>query len=151
MQPLNFPAYPLKIQKLNQRLQVFDRVRKKYVALTPEEWVRQHLIWYLIEELKCPEGLIKAEHSFVVNQQPVRCDVIVFSKNGSPLLLAECKAPDVKISNDTLHQAGRYNIVTRTNWLFVTNGIHHLCCKVNFENGEISFVKNLPDYKEISK
>lgn len=151
MQPLDFPTYPLKIQKIHQHLHIFDRVRKKYIALTPEEWVRQHLLWYLIEELKYPEGLIKTEHSFVVNQQPVRCDLIVFSKNGTPLLLGECKAPEVKISNDTLHQAGRYNIVTRTNWLFVTNGIQHLCCKVNFENGEISFVKNLPDYKEISK
>lgn len=150
MQPLNFPEYPLKLQKLQHQLKVFDRLRKKYVALTPEEWVRQHLVWYLIEELNYPEGLIKTEYGFTVNCQPVRCDIIVFSRNGEPLLLAECKAPSVKIGNSTLNQAGRYNIVTKTRWLVVTNGLQNLCCTINFETREIKFINKIPDYKELS-
>ena len=150
MQTLNFPIYPLKLVKRQNRLEVFDRIRKKYVALTPEEWVRQHLIWYLIEELKYPEGLIKLEYSFTVNKQSVRSDVVVFSRDGIPMFLAECKAPSVKIGNDTLQQAGRYNIVTRTKNLLVTNGIKHIFCHVNFENGEFSFLKEIPAYQELS-
>ncbi|MBI5541187.1 MAG: type I restriction enzyme HsdR N-terminal domain-containing protein [Bacteroidia bacterium] len=146
---LNFPTYPLNIRKLQQKLQVFDRLRKKFVALTPEEWVRQHLVWYLIEDLKFPEGLIKLEHSFSVNNNSVRSDLVVFSSEGIPLLLAECKAPTVKIGNETLLQAGRYNIVTRTKILLVTNGLSHLCCNVNFENGQITFIKKIPDFKSI--
>jgi hypothetical protein len=148
---LNFPTYPLKLRKWQQKLQVFDRLRKKFVALTPEEWVRQHLVWYLIEDLKYPEGLIKLEHSFTVNNNSVRSDLVVFSRDGIPLLLAECKAPSVKTGNNTLLQAGRYNIVTRTNILLVTNGLLHLCCKVNFENGEITFIKEIPDFKHLSE
>ena len=151
MQPLNFPAYPLKLQKTNNQYRVFDRIRKKFVVLTPEEWVRQHLVWHLIEELKYPEGLINLEYSFMVNNQPVRCDVIVFSKEGKPLLLAECKAPSIKLSNETLHQAGRYNIVTKTNWLVISNGLQHLTCLVNFETKEISYKNEMPDYLTISR
>ncbi len=150
MQPLNFPEYPLKLRKVKYQIQVFDRLRKKYVALTPEEWVRQHLIWYLIEELNYPEGLIKLEYSFSVNNQPVRSDIIVFSRDGKPLLLVECKAPTVKIGNDTLDQAGRYNIVTKTNWLVVTNGLQHLCCKIDFETQKITFINKIPVYQDIS-
>jgi hypothetical protein len=150
MQPLNFPEYPLKLRKVKHQIQVFDRLRKKYVALTPEEWVRQHLVWYLIEELKYPEGLIKLEYSFTVNNQSVRSDVIVFSRDGKPLLLVECKAPSVKIGNETLNQAGRYNIVTKTNWLVVTNGLQHLCCTINFETREINFVNKIPDFQDVS-
>jgi hypothetical protein len=146
---LNFPNYPLKLRKQEQKLQVFDRLRKKFVALTPEEWVRQHLVWYLIEELKYPEGLIKLEHSFIVNNNSVRSDLVVFSRDGIPLLLAECKAPSVKIGNDTLLQAGKYNIVTRTKILLVTNGLIHICCMVNFENEQITFIKEVPDFKSI--
>lgn len=146
---LNFPTYPLNIRKWQQKLQVFDRLRKKFVALTPEEWVRQHLVWYLIEELKYPEGLIKLEYSFNVNSNPVRSDLVVFSNEGIPLLLAECKAPTVKIGNETLLQAGRYNIVTRTKTLLVTNGLQHICCNVNFENGKITFINEIPDFKSI--
>ncbi len=149
MKILNFPTYPLNIKKTQNKLHIFDRLRKKFVVLTPEEWVRQHLVWYLIEDLKYPEGLIKLEHSFIVNGNPVRSDLVVFSSDGIPLLLAECKAPSVKIGNDTLLQAGRYNIVTRTNILLITNGLLHLCCKVNFENEEITFIKEIPDFKSI--
>jgi hypothetical protein len=150
MQTLNFPTYPLKLVKRQNRVEIFDRIRKKYVVLTPEEWVRQHLIWYLIEELKYPEGLIKLEHSFTVNNNPVRSDVVVFSRDGIPLLLAECKAPSVKIGNDTLQQAGRYNIVTRTKSLLVTNGLKHIYCQVDFEKEEFIFSKEIPAYQDLS-
>lgn len=150
MQTLNFPTYPFKLQRVNNQYRIFDRIRKKYVALTPEEWVRQHLVWYLIEDLNYPEGLINLEYSFNVNNNAVRCDLIVFSKDGKPLLLAECKAPSIKIGNETLHQAGRYNIVTKTNWLIVTNGLQKLCCRVDFESQNILFVNDVPEYQDIS-
>ncbi|PIP54731.1 MAG: restriction endonuclease subunit R [Bacteroidetes bacterium CG23_combo_of_CG06-09_8_20_14_all_32_9] len=149
MQEINFPSYPLKIRNLQQKLQIFDRLRKKFVALTPEEWVRQHLVWYLIEELKYPEGLIKLEYSFTVNNNQVRSDLVVFSRDGIPLLLAECKAPSVKIGNKTLIQAGRYNIVTRTRLLLVTNGLLHICCKIDFETNKITFIKEIPGYQSL--
>jgi hypothetical protein len=149
MQSLNFPTYPLKLVNRENHLQVFDRLRKKYIKLTPEEWVRQHLVWYLIEELKYPEGLIKLEYSFSVNKQSVRSDVVVFSRNGIPLFLAECKAPSININNETLKQAGRYNIVTRTKNLLVTNGLTHIFCLVNFENGEITFSNKIPAYQQL--
>ena len=150
MQPLNFPVYPLRIQQIKKQYRVFDRIRKKYIVLTPEEWVRQHLVWYLIEELKYPEGLINLEYSFTVNNNPVRCDLIVFSSDGKPLLLAECKAPSISIGNTTLQQAGRYNIVTRTNWLIVTNGLKHLCCKVDHKDQKITFANEMPYYQDLS-
>ena len=149
MQLLNFPTYPLKLQKEKGQYRVFDRIRKKYITLTPEEWVRQHLVWYLIEDLKYPEGLIALEYSFTVNNNSVRCDLIVFSRDGKPLLLAECKAPSIILGDETLHQAGRYNIVTKTNWLIVTNGLKNICCYVDFENQKIKYINEIPAYQNL--
>ncbi len=149
MQALNFPTYPLNIRIIEEKMQVFDRLRKKFVALTPEEWVRQHLVWYLIEELKYPEGLIKLEHSFTVNNNNVRSDLVVFSRDANPILLAECKAPNIKIGNNTLQQAGRYNIVTKTKYLLVTNGILNICCIIDYKTGKITFIKEIPDYQSL--
>ncbi|NCO54676.1 MAG: restriction endonuclease subunit R [Bacteroidetes bacterium CG02_land_8_20_14_3_00_31_25] len=149
MQALNFPTYHLNIRVFQEKKQIFDRLRKKFVALTPEEWVRQHLVWYLIEELKYPEGLIKLEHSFIVNNNKVRSDIVVFSTDANPILLAECKAPNIKIGNNTLQQAGMYNIVTKTKYLLVTNGIKNICCKIDFKTGSITFVKEIPDYQSL--
>ncbi len=149
MQTLNFPTYPLNIRVFNKKKQIFDRLRKKFVALTPEEWVRQNLVWYLIEELKYPEGLIKLEYSFTVNNNKVRSDLVVFSRNSNPILLAECKAPNIKIGNVTLQQAGRYNIVTKTKYLLVTNGISNICCVINFESGETIFINEIPNYQSL--
>lgn len=147
MQALNFPSYPLNIRVFKEKKQIFDRLRKKFVALTPEEWVRQHLVWYLIENLNYPEGLIKLEHSFTVNNNKVRSDIVVFSTDVKPLLLAECKAPNIKIGNNTLQQAGMYNIVTKTKYLLVTNGIKNICCKIDFKTNNIYFIKEIPSYQ----
>lgn len=149
MQALNFPTYPLNIRVFKEKKQIFDRLRKKFVALTPEEWVRQHLVWYLIEELHYPMGLIKLEHYFIVNNSQVRSDLVVYTKDANPILLAECKAPNIKIGNSTLQQAGRYNIVTKTKYLLVTNGITNICCIIDFVSKKTSFIKNIPDYQSL--
>lgn len=148
---LNFPTYNFNIKEINNNVQIFARVRKKFVALTPEEWVRQHVIWYIIEELNYPEGLIKIEHSLVVNKNKLRCDVVVFSNEIKPLLIIECKAPTVNIDNKTMQQIGRYNIITKTKYLYVTNGIKNICCSVDFLTQKITFINKVPDYIQLTQ
>jgi hypothetical protein len=150
MQALHFPVYPFTIHKNGEKFSIFDRIRKKYVALTPEEWVRQHLVWFLIEEKKYPEGRIIVEYSFTVHNRPVRCDLVVFSATGQPVLIAECKALSVSLTNLTLQQVGRYNISTHAPWLVVTNGLKHICCKVDFESEKFIFSEDFPAYHEIA-
>jgi hypothetical protein len=144
---LNFPAFSFSIKSEEEQKFIFDRIRKKFVALTPEEWVRQHLVWYLIEEKKYPEGLINVEFGFKVNQIPVRVDVAVFSKKLKPIVLCECKAPGIKLSNSTLSQAGLYNLVQKSPNILITNGMMHYFFHFNGD-GWLS-LKNIPDYSEL--
>ncbi len=122
---LHFPTYSFSTKNDGNQTFIFDRIRKKFVVLTPEEWVRQHLVWYLIEEKKYPVGLIRIEFAFKVNENTVRADVAVFTSNLKPVVLCECKAPEVALSNTTLSQAGWYNMVQKSPNILITNGIKH--------------------------
>lgn len=128
---------------------VFDRWRKKYVSLTPEEWVRQNFVMYLVGKLNFPERLIAVEKGLKVAQKSKRTDVVVYDNQGSPLLIVECKAPGVKISSEVFDQIVRYNIALNVNYLVVTNGMEHYCCKLNYQSGTYSFLKNIPYYKDL--
>lgn len=148
---LNFPKYSFKLRKENERLQICDNIRKKWVALTPEEWVRQHIIRYLVEEKKVPKSLIAIEMGIKVNDTSKRCDVVVYDSSAKPLLIVECKAPDVEITQKTFDQAAGYNLTLKVDYLLITNGISHHFCKVDFESKKYVFYNEIPCYEDINR
>ncbi|OWP79983.1 restriction endonuclease subunit R, partial [Flavobacterium covae] len=121
-------------------------IRKKFIMLTPEEWVRQNVIRFLLEEKKYPKSCINVEKLIKINDLIKRYDIVVFQPNGSIFLLIECKAPEVKISQQTFDQIARYNLVLNAQYLMVTNGLNHYFCKMDFENEKYIFLHNLPEY-----
>ena len=149
MQILNLPPYDLKTRVENGKKYIFDPFRSKYLVLTPEENVRQHFARYLMEELSYPATLMMSEHSLTLNKMNKRCDLIVFDKSGAPLVLVECKAPEVKISQAVFDQVARYNQVFKVSYLMVSNGLKHYCCKIDFASGNIDFLNAMPGYEEL--
>lgn len=149
MTQLNLPAFPLKIRTGEVKQEIFDPVRRKYVTLTPEEWVRQHIIRYLVTSSNVPESLIVVEKSLVLNKMKKRADVLVYGNAGIPLLIVECKAPDVKITQKTFDQIARYNMVFKVQFLLVTNGLEHFCCSIDFVNSSFLFLENIPTYQQM--
>jgi len=146
---LNLPQYTFRIrEKLDKKL-IFDGFRRRWVALTPEEWVRQNFVRYLTEEKHFPASLVAIERSLKMNQRDFRTDIVLFSKSGSPLVVVECKAPEVKISQLVFDQIARYNLDLRVSYLIVTNGLTHYCCRFDQEQLSYTFLPEIPDYKEI--
>lgn len=125
---------------------IFDNLRKKYFVLTPEEWVRQHFVQYLIDEKHYPVSLIALEKQLVINNRKKRTDILIFNKKGTPDIIVECKAPSIKITQDTFDQIARYNLKLNANYLIVTNGLQHFYCKMDFENETYIFLKDIPSY-----
>ncbi|RZK69890.1 MAG: type I restriction enzyme HsdR N-terminal domain-containing protein [Pedobacter sp.] len=146
---LNLPEYPFKITEKGSRYFIFDEIRKKHLVLTPEEWVRQHFIQYLINHKKFPKILIQIEGGLQLNQLQKRTDIVVFNHSGSRIMIIECKAPSVKISQNVFDQAARYNSIHKTKWLLVTNGIQHCYSQIDHLNNKFSFIKELPDFPEL--
>ena len=147
--PLNLPEYPLKVKKNGSRLSVFDRLRKRYVALTPEEWVRQHFVEYLIEAKQFPAALMANEVSLTQNGIKRRCDTLVADREGKPLVIVEYKAPEIEITQQVFDQIVRYNMVFRARYLMVSNGMAHYCCQIDYENNTYSFLSEIPCYGEL--
>lgn len=143
---LNFPEYDIKVIEKDGKLSVFDPVRKKYVALTPEEWVRQHVICFLVREKNVPLTLIGVEAAIRVFKTTKRFDIVVFDRNKTPLLLVECKSPSVAVSQDTLDQAVRYNLTLKVGWLMLTNGLQHFFCTALPSTATVQQITALPDY-----
>jgi len=149
MESLNLPTYSFNIKFQEQRKYIFDTLRKKYVLLTPEEWVRQNFLKYLIEEKKYPASLISVEMEIKLNKLSKRCDAVVFNRNGEPALIVECKAPSVKIDQLVFEQIARYNMQLKVDYLIVTNGLKHFCCKINFENQSYKFLNDIPVFVDL--
>lgn len=147
MQELNFPTYQFKIKSSENTNYIFDIIRKKYVVLTPEEWVRQHTLHFLIFEKNYPQSLIAVEKQLKVNNLIKRFDVLVFNKKGLPELIVECKSQKVKIGQDSFDQIARYNLNLNANYLVVTNGLQHYFCKLDHEKQQYTFLKEIPNYK----
>lgn len=145
MQKLNFPAYNFRFKNSENKVAIFDEIRKKFVILTPEEWVRQHVIQYLLLDKKYPKSLVNVEKVLKINGLTKRYDVVVFNSDGSIFLLVECKAPEVKISQNTFDQIARYNLTMKAQYLMVTNGQNHYFCQMNFEKEQYHFLKELPE------
>jgi hypothetical protein len=147
--PLELPPYPFKITDNNGQLTLFDVIRKKNIVLTPEEWVRQHFVQYLILQKKYPKSLIKLEGGHKLHGQAKRSDIIVYNPAGEKILLVECKAPSVPIDQHVFDQVARYNLVHKVQLIAVTNGLQHYFCRVNFDDSSYHFVGELPAYGEI--
>jgi hypothetical protein len=150
MQPLNLPDHGVKTKQTPEGDTVFDPVRRKWVALTPEEWVRQHFLLFLVNDLKCPASLIAVERSLTLHGRTKRADLVVHGNDGSPLALVECKAPSVKLDQAVFEQASRYNIVFRVAFLFVTNGLQHYCCRVEHSTGAVHFLSKMPGFRAMA-
>jgi len=149
MQPLNFPLLNIQLRQKEGVQQVWDAVRKKWFVLTPEEWVRQHLIHYLNTEKGFSLNLMAVEKNVKVNGMNRRYDLVVHDNSGKPLLLAECKAPDIKLAQSTFEQAARYNMTMRVPYLLITNGLEHYCCKIDFEKNNYSFLQEIPSKEDL--
>ena len=149
MQKLNLPEYPFRIETDGGQQRIFDRLRRKMVALTPEEWVRQHVMQFLITEKQYPESLMTVEAALKVARRMKRTDLVVYNRNLKPLLIVECKAPHVKINKDVFDQIVRYNITLQVHYLLVTNGLEHYCCKLDYEDNSYEFLPEIPVYKDL--
>lgn len=148
MQQLNLPFYNITLKEENGKHFIFDDIRKKYLSLTPEEWVRQNFVKYLISEKNVPASLVVIEKGLKLNELSKRADVLIY-KDSSPIVLIECKAPKVKINQDTFDQISRYNLTFKVPYLIVTNGLNHYCCKVDFEKNNYTFLEEIPDFNTI--
>ncbi len=149
MQILNFPPLDIIVRQQNNRHEIFDPVRKKYFVLTPEEWVRQHVIAYLLLEKQVPINLIAIEKVLKINNLTKRFDLVVFDRNARPLMLIECKAPGVRVNEKVFDQAARYNMSLKAGLFLITNGIEHYCCRIDFENSLYIFMNEIPLYPDM--
>jgi hypothetical protein len=147
MQNLNFPTYSFRFKNSENKVSIFDEIRKKFILLTPEEWVRQHVVQFLLQDKNYPKSYINVEKLIKINDLSKRYDSVVFQPNGEIFLLIECKAPEVPISQQTFDQIARYNLVLKAKYLMVTNGLNHYFCQMDFENEKYVFLKELPEYK----
>jgi hypothetical protein len=146
MQKLNFPDYSFRFKNSENKVSIFDEIRKKFIILTPEEWVRQHTIQFLLQQKKYPKSYINAEKTITINGTTKRYDLVVFKPNGELFLLVECKAPEVTINQQTFDQIARYNLKLNADYLMVTNGLNHYFCEMNLEEEKYIFLKELPEF-----
>ena len=151
MTSLNLPPTELKIIEKDGKQVVFDVLRKKYVTLTPEEWVRQNFIHYLLEHKNYPKGLLANEIQLELNGTNKRCDSVLFNKNLKAILIIEYKAPHIEITSAVFDQIVRYNMVLHVKYLTVSNGIRHFCCKIDYENQTYAFLEDIPEYNLLEK
>lgn len=149
MLALNLPKFEVKVSVQNGKPVLFDRLRRKYVIITPEEWVRQHFINFLITEKQYPENLIANEIGIKLNNTQKRCDTVVYDSQLMPLVIIEYKAPSVDITMNVFDQIVRYNMVLKANYLIVSNGLKHFCCKIDYEKGDYRFLEEIPDYSKL--
>lgn len=150
MTKLNLPEYQHNTRISKGKTEIFDPIRKKFVALTPEEWVRQNFLRYLSEEKGYPLSLIAVEKGLKVNNMARRTDIVLYNASGKARMIVECKAPEVKIKQETFEQAARYNISLNVEYLTITNGLNHYCCRIDKDDNSIGFLKEIPDYKSIN-
>lgn len=149
MMPLNLPYYPLKVKSVADKRRVFDRIRRRYVALTPEEWVRQNMVSHLIESLGVPPTRISNETPIAFNGLTKRCDTVVYDADLRPLMIVEYKAPTVEITQRVFDQIAVYNLRLQVPYLLASNGLNHIFCKVDLQNRRYLFQPGLPRYEDL--
>lgn len=152
MQQLNLPAInDCRLRQRGTRTEIFDSFRRKYVVCKPEEWVRQHFAHYLVNYLMVPASLTAIEKPIIVNRKRKRCDIVVHNRNGNPLIIVECKSPEVKISHETLQQAMIYDLALHSRLVILTNGLVHFCFESDKENNQIRIVDQIPAFTDIER
>ncbi len=147
MQKLNFPQYTFRFKNSENKIAAFDEIRKKFIILTPEEWVRLHTIQYLISELNYPKSLINVEKQLKLGKRIKRYDIVVYNSVGEIHIIVECKAPSIKITQDTFDQIARYNMSMDATYLMVTNGLNHYFCQLDYELEKYKFLESIPPYQ----
>lgn len=143
---LNLPPFDYKLKKAEGKLWIFDIIRKKYIVLIPEEWVRQHFIHYLIGVKGYPKSLIRVEGGLNYNQRQKRSDILVYDRNGNPWMIIECKAPEVALSDSTVFQASVYNATLRAKYLIISNGLTHFFSIIDWETGTSARIQDMPEF-----
>ena len=146
---LNLPPYPIKIQEKGEKRQIFDFLRRKWVALTPEEWVRQHFTHFLVEQKNYPQALLANEVELRIGEKRLRCDTLLYNKELRPRMIIEYKAPTIQIQQKTFDQISVYNLLLKVDYLVVSNGLSHYCCKMDYERQSYQFLEDIPDYETI--
>jgi len=146
LQELNFPKFSFRFKNSENKVSIFDCIRKKFVILQPEEWVRQHCVLYLMQVKNYPISLINVEKELTINDLKKRYDIVIFNPNGSIHLIVECKAPKININQTTFDQIARYNTALNATFLMVTNGLNHYYCQMDFENERYHFLRDIPKY-----
>ena len=149
MYELNLPKYGIKIAHENGHLTIVDVLRRKYVALTPEEWVRQHFVHYLIGHKGYPQTLMANEIQLAIGNKKLRCDSVLYDRSLKPRMIIEYKAPTVNITQKVFDQITVYNMLLHVDYLVVSNGIKHYCCQMDYDNQKYLFLEDIPDYQEI--
>jgi len=149
MLALNLPTFEIKIKEMGTKKTIFDILRRKYVALTPEEWVRQHFVHFLIEQRGYPKALLANEVEISLNGTSKRCDTVLYNRDLTAQMIVEYKAPEIKITQKVFDQITRYNMVLHVDYLIVSNGIDHYCCNMDYGNNTYRFLEQIPHYKEL--
>ncbi len=148
MEKLNLPAFEYNVKESDGKVWIYDVLRKKYLVLTQEEWVRQHFLHYLLSHVQYPKSLIKVEGGLKFNQLQKRSDIVVFDRTGNPWMIVECKAPDQIINESTLRQASVYNATLKAKYLVLTNGMKTFCCQIESEDGSAVMLNDLPSFEQ---
>ena len=149
MQELNLPRYEISVKRNGERLTIFDFLRRRHVALTPEEWVRQHFVHFLVEHKGYPKGLLANEVELSVGEKNLRCDSILYDPSLKPRMIVEYKAPSVVVTQKVFQQIATYNLLLHVDYLVVSNGLTHNCVKMDYDNQKYLFLDDIPDYKNL--
>lgn len=149
MLTLNLPAFPIKVDNRDDRTVVFDVIRRRYVALTPEEWVRQHFVHFLLEHKGYPQALMANEVQVQLNGTKKRCDTVLYRRDLTARMIIEYKAPEIVITQKVFDQITRYNMVLKVDYLIVSNGLQHYCCRIDYEQNSYTFLEDIPMYTDL--
>ena len=149
MYSLNLPSYPIKIKEKGEKQLIFDFLRRKYVALTPEEWVRQHFVHFLVEHKGYPKNLLANEVELKVGDKKLRCDTLLYTQALQPRMIIEYKAPTIPLQQKTFDQISVYNLLLKVDYLVISNGLQHYCCQMDYAQQRYVFLEQLPDYEKL--
>lgn len=149
MFPLNLPSYEIKLSESDGKRHIFDILRRKYVALTPEEWVRQHFIHYLIDHKGYPQGLLANETELRCGEKKLRCDSVLYDKEMHPKMIIEYKAPTIKLTQNVFDQIVAYNFLLRVDYLVISNGLEHICCVMDYDAQKYHFLREIPSFSDL--
>jgi hypothetical protein len=149
MNELNLPSFDVKVRGTREKPEILDFLRRRYVALTPEEWVRQHFVHWLVDHKGYPKGLLGNEVALLCGDKTLRCDSILYDKDANPLMIIEYKAPSIAVTQQVFSQISAYNLLLHVDYLVVSNGLQHYCCKMDYEHQTYQFLNDIPPYSSL--